>query len=164
MKRRGKNMSVYIKTSTEDVDWERVAWLLKSFGLSGFDANTQEKVFKNSYATAFVYDDEKIIGVGRALSDGICQAAIYNIALDEEYHGKQIGRDIIENLLDQVKGCNVILYTHPQTVAMYEKFGFRRMKTGMAIYQADHLEFMEQMGFLLPEKHRFKDNEFEMDI
>ena len=114
-------MSVYIKTSTEDVDWERVAWLLKSFGLSGFDANTQEKVFKNSYATAFAYDDEKIIGVGRALSDGICQAAIYNIALDEEYHGKQIGRAIIENLLDQVKGCNVILYYPPSNTLLCMK-------------------------------------------
>jgi aralkylamine N-acetyltransferase len=156
-------MAISIKTSTENVDWGRAAWVLKSFGLSDYDAKTQEKIFKNSYATAFAYDDDKLIGVGRALSDGVCQAAIYNIALDEEYHGKQIGRAIIESLLNQVKGCNVILYTHPQTVAMYEKFGFRRMKTGMAIYQADHIEAMEKMGFLLPEKHRFNDNEYEME-
>ena len=32
---------------------------------------------------------------------------------------------------------NVILYTHPKTVSMYEKMGFRRQKTGMAIYNGN---------------------------
>ena len=41
------------------------------------------------------------------------------------------------------------LIYHPRTVAMYEKFGFRRQKTGMAIYQgnADDLKRMERLAF-----------------
>jgi len=112
---------------------------------------------------AFAYDGKELIGVGRALSDGVCQAAIYNIALEEEYHSRQIGRTIVNSLLEQVKGCNVILYTHPKTVAMYEKFGFRRSKTGMVIFPEEKLGEMEGMGFLLPPGYRFGDNEYERE-
>lgn len=154
-------MPITVKTSREGIDWEKVASLLSYFGLSNLDAKAQKKAFDNSFAVAFAYDGEKLIGAGRALSDGVCQAAIYNIVLEEEYHERQIGRAIIDSLLEQVEGCNVILYTHPQTVAMYEKFGFRRMKTGMAIFQETKLDKMEEMGFLLPEKYRYGDNEYE---
>lgn len=70
---------------------------------------------------------------------------------------------LIESILAQVKGCNIILYTHPQTVRLYENFGFRRQKTGMAIYQGNEndLERMEKVGFILPEGYRFNDNEYE---
>ena len=128
------------------VDWDRVAELLTFYGLSQLDAEGQKKVFTNSYAVVFLYDEDKLVGFGRALSDGVCQAAIYNIALDEDYHGKGFGKDIINRLIDQVKQCNIVLYTHPKTVSLYEHLGFRRMKTGMAIYQ--HPEVLEEMNFI----------------
>jgi len=141
-------MSYRIQTNTESVDWERVSEILSYFGLSHLDAKTQQRVFENSYAVVFVFDQDKLIGFGRALSDGVCQAAIYNIALDKEYHGKGLGKDIINQLVDQVRQCNIILYTHPNTVSLYEHLGFRRMKTGMAIYNQSHLDELEEMGFI----------------
>ena len=64
-------MSIRLVTDKENVDYQAVADILDHFGLSHFDAATEEKIFKNSYATAFIYD-------------GVCQAAIYNVALLEE--------------------------------------------------------------------------------
>lgn len=156
-------MGIVIRTSKEHVDWERVSDLLAYFGLSHETAATQKTIFERSYAVAFAYDGDQLIGCGRALSDGIAQAAIYNIALDEAYHGSQIGRAIIDSLLKQVEGCTVILYTHPKTVALYEKFGFRRQKTGMVrlCKPLDQVKWMEDTGFLLPEHYRFFDNEYE---
>lgn len=141
-------MVYQFKTTTDSVDWSRVSEILSHFGLSQLNAATQEKVFQNSYAVVFVYDQEKLIGCGRALSDGVCQAAIYNIALDETYHGQGLGKEIINRLVDQVRQCNIILYTHPNTVSLYEHLGFRRMKTGMAMYREDHLEELEKMDFI----------------
>lgn len=85
----------------------------------------------------FLLDNNSVVGVGRALSDGICQAAIYNIALAKYLHGQQYGRLIVDKLIEQVKNCNIILYTHPQTVEFYKNLGFDLMKTGMAIYQKE---------------------------
>lgn len=55
-------MSIRLVTDKENVDYQAVADILDHFGLSHFDAATEEKIFKNSYATA--------------ISDGVCQAAI----------------------------------------------------------------------------------------
>lgn len=149
--------NITYKFTKEDVNWQEVSDVLRRSGLSDYSAGEQEIIFKNSYAVVFVYDEDKIVGVGRALSDGICQAAVYNIALDEEYQGYGIGRRLITLLLDQLKGQNIILYTHPRTVALYEKMGFRRNKTAMCIFDVgkEKQEWMEQEGFLLPENYRF---------
>ena len=155
-------MSIIIKTTKENTDWEAVAGLLSHFGLSHLDTDTQKQVFLNSYAVAFAYDDERLIGCGRVISDGICQAAMYNIAVNEDYQGQGIGRMIIESLLEQVKGCTVTLYTHPRSVALYEKFGFRRLKTGLTKFSdPDHtLGYLEDTGFIFPEKFRFNDSDY----
>ena len=156
-------MSIRVKTDKENVDWQAVADLLHSFGLSHLSAGEQEKVFRNSAVVAFIYDDDRLIGCGRALSDGVCQAAIYNIALDVAYHGHGLGRLLINSVLEQVKGQTVILYTHPQTVAMYEKFGFRRQKTGFVLFAGgeDRERKMEEMDFLLPKGYRFGNPDFD---
>lgn len=163
LERGGIDMDIAIRTTTEKADWDKVSTVLEEAGLSHDDAATQKLLFERSYAVALAYDGDLLIGCGRALSDGLRQAAIYNVALDETYRGRQIGRAIIESLLRQVQGCTVILYTHPQTVALYEKFGFRRQKTGMVIFEGgpEKLAWMEQVGFLLPEHYWFGDNEYE---
>ena len=155
------SLSLTLRTTCEGIDWERVAALLAHFGLSRDDAATQRTIFERSYAVVFAYDGDRLVGCGRAISDGVRQAAIINIALDEAYHGRQGGRAIIESLKAQLKGCTITLYTHPQTVALYEKLGFRRQKTGMVILcQAPEVErWMEEVGFLLPRGHRFPDTE-----
>ncbi|WP_415469017.1 GNAT family N-acetyltransferase [Clostridium saccharoperbutylacetonicum] len=137
-----------IQKTTENINWLKVSELLSYFGLSDLDAETQQKVFERSYAVVFLFDDEELIGFGRAISDGICKAAIYNIALDERYQGKGLGKKIIDELIEQVKQCNIILYTHPKTIEFYEKLGFSKMKTGMAMYKKDHLEELKNMGFI----------------
>lgn len=141
-------MSYKIQKTTESINWSKVAEILSHFGLSDLDAETQQEVFERSYAVVFLFDNEELIGFGRAISDGICQAAIYNIALDERYQGKGLGREIINELIEQVKQCNIILYTHPKTIEFYEKLGFSKMKTGMAMYKKDHLEELKKMSFI----------------
>jgi len=150
-----------LRIRCEGVDWERVAALLAHFGSSDDEAETQRMIFERSYAVVFVYDDERLVGCGRAISDGIRQASIYNVALDEAYQGREAGRAMIESLKQQLKGCTITLCTDPQTVALYEKLGFRRQKTGMVILGKDpEVEaWMEEAGFLLPRGHRFPDTE-----
>ncbi|WP_099469389.1 GNAT family N-acetyltransferase [Konateibacter massiliensis] len=159
-------MNIIYKTTKEDVNWQEVSEVLERSGLSKHPAWEQEIIFKNSYAVSFVYDENKIVGVARALSDGVCQAAIYNVAIDEEYQGYGIGRKLIEALLSQLEGQNIILYTHPRTVALYEKLGFRRNKTSMSIFHGskEQLDWMSEQGFLLPENYRFEDEHGRADM
>ena len=129
----------------EEIDFDEVSALLKYYGLSDLESEVQRKVFQNSYVTIFIKDKDKLIGVGRAISDGICQAAVYNIAVRDEYRGRGIGRTIVEEIISRLKGCNVVLYTHPKHLGLYEHWGFRRMKTAYAKFPEE--KHYEQEGF-----------------
>ena len=135
-----------IVKSCKNIDFSQVHKILHYYGLSDLDVDTQKKVFENSYAVVFLMDGKKIIGVGIAISDGVCQAALYNIAVRNEYTGKGLGKVIVDNLLEQLSGCNVILYTHPKHIGLYEHWGFSKLKTAYAIYI--HEEDYREEGFI----------------
>lgn len=121
-------------TSTDGIDFDEVNEILHFYGLSKLDTEHQKQVFENSFAVVFLLINGRVVGTGRAISDGICQAAIYNIAVKDEYRGNGLGKIILDQLLKQIKGCNVILYTHPKHIGLYEHWGFSKMKTGYALY------------------------------
>lgn len=140
------NNEYVIKTDIDGFDFREVTELLNGYGLSDLDNDKQLLVFERSYAKVFILKDGHIVGVGRALSDGIAQASIYNIAVREDLWGQGIGRTIVNELLRQVKGCNVVLYTNPKHIGLYEHWGFRKLKTSYAHFEREDY-FIEQ-GFL----------------
>lgn len=135
-----------IVKSCKNIDFSQVCEILHFYGLSDLDVDTQEKVFKNSYAVVFLIDEKKIVGVGRAISDGVCQAALYNLAVRDEYRENGLGKVIVEQLLKQVGGCNVILYTHPKHIGLYEHWGFSKLKTAYASFIDE--EHFRKEGFI----------------
>lgn len=148
-----------IETDSDKVDFRQVADVLHSAGLaSNTDVKQTEKSFRNSDITIYIKDGNKVIGVGRALTDFVSQGAIYNVAVAADYQGQHVGHTIITTLLEKLAGINVILYTHPQTLTLYEKYGFRRNKTAFAHFDhgtPESLQWMEDEGFFLPENYRF---------
>lgn len=154
-------MEITIKTCCENVPWEDVSALLKEAGLSQLDAAGQKSVFEHSTYTVFAYENEKLCGIGRALSDTVCQGSIYNVAVAPHYRGNGLGSTIIRTLLDCMKGQHVILYTHPSDLAFYEKLGFRRSKTAFCLFDdsSEMLSWLEAEGFFLPKGWRFAGEE-----
>ena len=87
-------MDINIKLDCSNVDWEAVSNILKDVGMGYYEPDLHEKAFNNSYVSVFVYRDNRMIGFGRAISDGAYQAAIYDCAVVPEFQGKGIGRTI----------------------------------------------------------------------
>lgn len=149
-----------IETDANKVDFQQVTDVLHKAGLgSSSNPSDNEKAFKNSDITIFIKDGDQVIGVGRALTDFVSQGAIYNVAVDPAYQKQYVGHTIITTLLEKLKGINVILYTHPQTLTLYEKYGFRRNKTAFAHFghgSPEGFKWIEDEGFFLPEGYRFE--------
>ena len=113
--------------------------------MSFYEEEIQRKAFENSFSVIFVFDDGHLIGFGRTISDGVFQAAIYDVAVKPEYQGLGIGKLIIEKLLFTVAGCNVILYASVGKENFYKKLNFRKMKTAMALFK--NADKMTNKGF-----------------
>lgn len=139
-------MNLRFQYDCSNIEWESVVEILKEVGMTYFDMDTHKKAFENSYKVIFVFDGHELIGFGRAISDGVYQAAIYDIAVSPKYQGRNIGRIIIEKILERLPNCNCILYASPGREAFYEKFNFRKMRTGMALF--NNADKMKEKGFI----------------
>jgi ribosomal protein S18 acetylase RimI-like enzyme len=138
-------MEVDVRQDCAGVDWTTVSETLKNVGMAHHEPDVHKRAFEASHTTVFLYDADRLIGFGRAISDGAYQAAVYDCAVHPDFQGKGLGRTIMDAILAQVSHCNVILYASPGKEGFYEKHGFRKMKTGMARFKKS--EAMREGGF-----------------
>ncbi|MBU3573474.1 GNAT family N-acetyltransferase [Priestia aryabhattai] len=128
-------MKIFLSSSIENIEWSRMKDIYHSVGWKNHDEEKIKKVFQSSNVVAIAYDENKIVGFGRALSDGVFNAAIYDVVIDKEYQNKGIGQKIIENLLAPLNDISCVhLVSTAGNEEFYKKAGFRKMKTGMARY------------------------------
>lgn len=127
-------MSLRFQNNCDNIIWDEIPRLLQQVGMSYTTSDIHCKSFQNSYSVVFVFDEQTLIGFGRAISDGVRQAAIYDVAIDPTYQGKGIGRDIVKQLMASIPDCNFMLYASPGKELFYEKMSFKKMKTAMALF------------------------------
>ena len=120
----------------DDVNWDELSYLYKIAPLGNKKAEDLKTVFTNSKYRCFVYDKEKIVGVGRALADGVDVSYIADIAVHPDYQGQGIGKAIVSKLVKSSKEHNkIILYANVGKEPFYAKLGFYKMNTAMAIFK-----------------------------
>jgi ribosomal protein S18 acetylase RimI-like enzyme len=127
-------MNLKFQFDATGIDWNRVPEILKEVGMAYQTGERHQQAFSKSHAVVFVWDDNLLIGLGRAISDGILQAALYDVAVLPAYQGQGIGKTIVKELVNHCPGCNIILYASPGKEQFYEKLKFRKMKTAMALF------------------------------
>lgn len=104
--------------------YDRVQW-------GAYDIETTKKLLKHTLYSISVYDDNKIIGYGRLIGDGIVFVYIKDVMVDPEYQSKKIGTNIMNKLLEKI---NLIKQENPYVRVylgaskgkedFYRKFGF----------------------------------------
>ena len=93
----------------DNINWDELSHLYKIAPLGDKKAEDLKTVFTNSRYRCFVYDDAKLVGVGRALSDGVDVSYIADVAIHPEYQGQGISKAIVNKLVEFSKGYNKIL-------------------------------------------------------
>jgi ribosomal protein S18 acetylase RimI-like enzyme len=124
-------------TDTLDlIDWDELSALYKVAPLGDKPAANLKIVFSNSRYRCFVSEHGRIVGVGRALADGVDTSYICDVAVLPEYQGTGLGKQIVARLVELSRGHKkIILYAVPGKEPFYRKFGFKRMRTAMAIFE-----------------------------
>lgn len=95
--------------------------LTKAFFGKPHDISKTTEAFTNSQYFVSAYDDEKLVGVARAVSDNDRYATILNVAVDPEYQGLSIGKNIVLRLSEIIRADIVVLNTHPGAVGFYNR-------------------------------------------
>lgn len=117
------------------VDWGELSELYRMAPLGEKSPNDLVTVFSNSRFKCFVYADMDLVGVGRALADGLDCSYIADVAVHPDSQRIGLGKAIIERLVALSNGHKkIILYANPGTEGFYSSLGFLRMNTAMAIW------------------------------
>lgn len=88
------------------------------------------RLIAGSHCVVVATDGDAIVGMGRAISDGVSDAYIHDITVCKSYRKRGIGGDIIRALLDRLRqdGISWIgLIAEPGSVDLYRQSGFREM-------------------------------------
>jgi len=129
-------MSIAWTTNTEPVDWPELAELMRIAPLAERTADEMRQVYGNSMFACFAFDGPRLVAAGRVMADGVSVAYLCDIVIHPDYQGQGLGSQIVERLKTLSKDHKkIILYAVPGKEAYYERLGFRRMKTAMAIFE-----------------------------
>lgn len=117
------------------VDWDELSELYRVAPLGIKPPDALATVFSNSMFTCLVYEEDQLIGAGRAIADGLDCAYIADVAVHPDHQGRGLGKAIIRDLVDRAGGHKkIILYANPGTEGFYLGLGFLPMATAMAIW------------------------------
>ena len=120
---------------TERVSWDDLSELYRVAPLGEKPPPALRTVFGSSRFVSFVYDDDALVGAGRALADGLDCAYIADVAVHPDHQGHGLGQAIIGDLVERSSGHKkIILYANPGTEGFYAKLGFLPMNTAMAVW------------------------------
>ena len=141
-------MTIQIKYGSATINWIELCELIRVSPLGARDPLRFKSATENSFVVCSAYASDKLIGFGRAISDGEYQSAIYDVVVLPEFQGKGIGRLIMNSLLERLpKEATTHIYVAPGKQSFYEKQGFRHLKTGMGLFFSP--EKARENGYIL---------------
>lgn len=128
-------MKIQIEYGIEGIAWNELCELIRVSPLGTRDPERLRVASENSFVVCSAYVSQKIVGFGRALSDGQYQSAIYDVVVSPEHQNKGVGKLIMESLIKRLpKDATTLIYVAPGKQAFYEKQNFKHLKTGMGIF------------------------------
>ena len=122
-----------------DLPLESILSLYRSVQWSAADKpEALKSALKNSHSLVSAWQDEKLVGLANAISDGFLVVYYPHLLVRPEYQGQGIGRRLMEILVAKYAEFHQqILVSDGKTIEFYRKCGFERagQSESMWIYQ-----------------------------
>ncbi|MCE7785588.1 GNAT family N-acetyltransferase [Staphylococcus xylosus] len=127
-----------------ELDIKDVDELIQIYHDNDWAGHDQEKVitiFNTATHVIIAKYQGKVIGFARAMSDGVFNAAIYDVMVDVAHQNQGIGQEIIRNILVYLGELSCVhLVATTGYEGFYRQLGFKNLKTGMAVYTNEKLK------------------------
>nr|MBI3611899.1 GNAT family N-acetyltransferase [Nitrospirota bacterium] len=101
---------------------------------AGRTANDARDMLAHSDLVLSVWDGSTLVGFGRVLTDYVYRASIWDVIVDQDYQGQDIGTQIMQHILQHpdLKRVDLFWLCTRDKQAFYEKLGFSaKEQTGM---------------------------------
>lgn len=120
----------------KDLPIDQVVTLYKSVKWSSAEKpDLLLKALKNSHTVVTVWDGEKLVGLGNAISDGYLVVYYPHLAVHPEYQGKGIGMEIVKRMQKKYHGFHQqSIIADGRAIEFYKKCGFVKAGSCKALW------------------------------
>jgi aralkylamine N-acetyltransferase len=120
------------KSEIEDSDLNKLCDLYKSAGWWDEPCSQEQisRLIANSFYFLTAWDDDKLVAMGRVISDSFSDAYIQDVFVKENYRKQGIAGILVGRLRDYCLENNIHwigLIAAPGSVGLYENLGFEKM-------------------------------------
>lgn len=126
---------IELRYDCNGVDWQTACDIYARAPLGIREPDKLRRTFEGSDLVCFAWDGDKLVGIGRALSDGVVQSVIYDLCMYPEYQGQRLGKQMMKAMMERLDTDNIVLWAVPGKEGFYRKLGFQQMLTAMAKMQ-----------------------------
>ena len=71
------------------------------------------------------WDNERLVGAVRVLSDKFIRSVIYDLVIDPEYKNMGIGKELVRRCIEHFPNTEWLVQTENHIKGFYEKIGFK---------------------------------------
>ncbi|AXR16772.1 GNAT family N-acetyltransferase [Bacillus thuringiensis] len=122
-------------TSEHPTDFNGLLSLYESLGWNSLKltVNELEQMCKQSWYAIYVFDDKRLVGMGRVISDGVITGIICGVGVLPKYQSSGIGKEIVKRLIQHCEQNKVIpqLMCVEKLQSYYQSIGFEAFSIGM---------------------------------
>ena len=119
-----RGVAVRIDSSLAGIDWEQAkADLAADRFDNGRSPEALRRSFEQSQHVAFARDGDRVVGMARLISDGVCNAYLVDVWTASTHRRQGIASAMIRGLLDEVPDQHVGLQTD-DAQELYRSLGF----------------------------------------
>ena len=97
-----------------------------------FSPKQTQTALKNSVLDIVAYDQEKAVGMGRIIGDGVIYCYVQDVVIHPDYQGKGVGSTILNKLIEKVaqnledgERMSLGLVAAEGKESFYRQFGFK---------------------------------------
>jgi GNAT superfamily N-acetyltransferase len=125
-------MTVRIGESLDGIDWAQAKADLAADDFdNGRSPRALRASFEQSQHAAVARDGDRVVGMARLLSDGVCNAYLLDVWTMSAYRRQGIGAAMVRRLMERVPGQHIGLQTD-DAEPFYASLGYRHQPVFMS--------------------------------
>ncbi|GHH99645.1 GNAT family N-acetyltransferase [Neobacillus kokaensis] len=115
---------------------EELSQLFKVSGIKrpADDLPRLQKMIDNADLTFTAWDQEKLVGIARAITDFSYCCYLSDLAVDQNYQKSGIGKELVRLLQEEIgEEVTLLLLSSPTAMEYYPRIGFEKAENGFKI-------------------------------
>ncbi|MFC0225197.1 GNAT family N-acetyltransferase [Serratia aquatilis] len=142
-------MLITTKLSHCNINWQQLCALLAAAGLGARDPQVMQRVYQNSQFCYWGFVNGELMATAHAISDMTSVSYLADVAIHPDFQGHGYGRQLMDRVMQDLAPLGkVFIYSVPDKLDFYKKYGFHDLTTGMVYAEGIALERLQVSGYV----------------